>query len=327
MPTSLQIAFLQGTSESEDQTIDTRAGSDCIDVDEITNYTPNIDCDVYCSCMCRDDLAEDAALNYADLVMNYSGGATSGKAGKGGKSGKNGRRERELSSSSGKGKGGKGYDSGNRFADAALVAIMARANDVAYGQCACSPCEAPVIDNYAPSAGDTEEVIVIMPNPVTPSPTSLVTEAKVVVPVTPAPTPKPSFSPTKSPTEQPTFNPTKSPTKKPTPVSILIHILCRFCDDFRGEIGPSSHISNKILFFLPCLTGTNPPAISRAHQEAEPCSYSGKCITLSLAPFGMRFSDTKSRIFSHILLQFSLDNCLVGANPAPLECANAPTNK
>ena len=222
-PILSEITILQGTSESEDQTIDSRADSDCIDVDDITNYTPDIDCDVYCSCMCRDDLAEDAALNYADLVMNYSGGGTSGgKAGKGGKSGKNGRRERELS-----GKGGKGYDSGNRFADAALVAIMARANDVAYGQCACSPCEAPVIDNYAPSAGDTEEVIVIMPNPVTPSPTSLVTEAKVV-PVTPAPTPKPSFSPTKSPTERPTFNPTKFPTKKPTPVSILDPYLVSF---------------------------------------------------------------------------------------------------
>ena len=242
--------------------------------------------------MCRDDLAEDAALNYADLVMNYSGGGTSG--GKGGKSGKNGRRERELS-----GKGGKGYDSGNRFADAALVAIMARANDVAYGQCACSPCEAPVIDNYAPSAGDTEEVIVIMPNPVTPSPTSLVTEAKVV-PVTPAPTPKPSFSPTKSPTERPTFNPTKFPTKKPTPVSILIRILCRFCDDLRGKIGPSCHISNKTLF-LPCLTGTNTPAFSRTHQEAEPCSYSGKCITLSLAPFGMRDFQTEREGFSHTI--------------------------
>ena len=170
--------------------------------------------------MCRDDLAEDAALNYADLVMNYSGGTTSG--GKGGKSGKNGRRERELSSSSGKGKGGKGYDSGNRFADAALVAIMARANDVAHNQCTCSRCEAPVIDNFAPSAGDTtEEIVIIMPNPVTPSPTAVVEEAQVVVPVTPAPTPKPSFSPTKSPTERPTFNPTKSPTKKPTPVSIF----------------------------------------------------------------------------------------------------------
>ena len=307
MPISLQIAFLQGTSEPEDQAIDTRADFDCIDVDEITNYTPNIDCDVYCSCMCRDDLAEDAALNYADLVINYSGGATSGgKAGKGGKSGKNGRRERELSSSSGKGKGGKGYDSGNRFADAALVAIMARANDVAYSQCACSPCEAPVIDNYAPSAGDTEEVIVIMPNPVTPSPTSLVTEAKVVVPVTPAPTPKPSFNPTKSPTEQPTFNPTKSPTKKPTPVSILIHILCRFCDDFRGEIGPSSHISNKILFFLPVLQAPTPQPSPGPTKKPSPVPTPVSALLFSLAPLGMSFLDTKSRIFSHILLQFSL---------------------
>ena len=131
-------------------------------------------------------MAEEAAINYVDLITNYSGGGSSGK-GKAGKSGSR-RRERELS---GKGKGGKGY-SGNRYADAAIVAILARATDVA-GKCECL-CKEDVI-NWAPESGDTEEVIIV---------------------VTPKPTPKPTFPPTKSPTERPTFNPTKSPTTKPT---------------------------------------------------------------------------------------------------------------
>ena len=189
----------QGSSAT--QTIVSRVDGDC----EVNNYTPAIDCEEYCDCYCNDDMAEEAAINYVDLITNYSGGGSSGKAGKSGSSGINGRvdidtvsgkgkagksgssrRERELS---GKGKGGKGY-SDNQVANAALLAIMGRATDVA-GKCKCD-CE---VINWAPESGDTEEVIVV---------------------VTPKPTPKPTFPPTKSPTERPTFNPTKSPTTKPT---------------------------------------------------------------------------------------------------------------
>lgn len=183
-----------------------RADGDC---GPVINYTPDIDCAEYCECKCSDDMAEEAALNYADLITNYSGGGSRGKSGKSGsnglktrvdidantvsgkgKAGKSGssRRERELS---GKGKGGKGY-SDNRYADAAVLAILARATDVA-SKCECA-CTEDVI-NFVPEPGATEEVIIV---------------------VTPKPTPKPSSPPTKSPTERPTFNPTKSPTTKPT---------------------------------------------------------------------------------------------------------------
>ena len=184
-----------------------RADDDC---GPVINYTPDIDCVEYCECKCSDDMAEEAAINYADLITNYSGGGSRGKSGKSGsnglktrvdidadtvsgkgKAGKSGssRRERELS---GKGKGGNSY-SGNRYADAAVLAILARATDVASecGECACKE----DVINWAPEPGDTEEVIIV---------------------VTPKPTPKPSSPPTKSPTERPTFNPTKSPTTKPT---------------------------------------------------------------------------------------------------------------